>query len=72
MTSQAAVIHMEPELHEDVEELEQRPSPEYLEFLRHKVEAARAEAAAGLGYTSEEVETYFAARRAGMPRKSTW
>jgi len=46
-TAEAAVIDMEPELHEHAEEHEQRPSPEYLEFLRRKVEAARADIAAG-------------------------
>jgi len=73
MTSQAAVISMEPELHEQAEEEHaQGPSPEYLEFLRLKVEAARADIAAGRCYTNEEVEAYFAARRAGMPGKDIW
>jgi len=71
-TAEAAVIDMEPELHEHAQAHEQRPSPEYLDFLRRKVEAARADIAAGRWYTSEEVEAYFAARRAGMPRKDIW
>jgi len=73
MTRQAAVISMEHELelHEDADH-EERPSPEYLEFLRRNVEAARADIAAGRWYTREEVEAYFAARRAGMPRKDIW
>jgi len=43
---------------------------EYLECLRRRVEAARAEIAAGQWKTHEEVEAYFAARRAGQARTS--
>jgi len=43
---------------------------EYLECLRRRVEAARAEIAAGQWKTHEEVEAYFAARRAGQLRTS--
>jgi len=42
-----------------------RPSPEeYLEFMRRKVEAARADVAAGRGRPHAEVEADFAARHA--------
>lgn len=42
----------------------QREAREYDAFLRHKVEAGRAEMRAGQGRSNEEVETKFAARRA--------
>jgi len=41
-----------------------RDEREYQEFLRNKVETARASKQAGLGRTREDVEAEFAARRA--------
>ena len=41
-----------------------RDEREYQEFLRNKVETARASKQAGLGRTHEDVEAEFAARRA--------
>jgi len=43
---------------------------EYLEFMRRKVEKARADIAAGRWKTHADVEAYFAARRAGQARTS--
>ena len=43
----------------------QRDARDYDAFLRQKVEAARASMHAGQGWTNEEVEAQFAARRAG-------
>jgi len=59
------------DLHEDAGRVE-RLSPEYLDFMRRTVEAARADIAAGRCYSNEEVAAYFAKRRAGMPRKAVW
>jgi predicted transcriptional regulator len=47
----------------------QREEREYQEFLRRKVETARASMQAGLGRSHEDVEAEFAARRASA--KST-
>lgn len=44
----------------------QREAREYDEFLRRKVEAGRAEMAAGAGHANDEVEARFAARRAAV------
>ena len=43
---------------------------EYTEFLRRKVERARRSLEAGRGRTGEEVEAYFATRRAEILRKA--
>ena len=48
----------------------QRESREYDEFLRRKVEAARASMGTGLGRSNEEVEAEFSARRANMNRQT--
>jgi len=42
----------------------------YDEFLRHKVEIARAQKQAGLHYSDEEIETEFAVRRTALLRES--
>ena len=42
----------------------QREAREYDEFLRRKVDVARASMHAGLGRSNDEVEAVFAARRA--------
>lgn len=42
---------------------------EYVEFLRRKVEKARASIAAGKWFTQEEVEARAAARRAELQRR---
>jgi hypothetical protein len=47
----------------------QRAAREYDEFLRGKVEAARASIRAGRGRSNEKVEAEFAARRAGALHK---
>ena len=39
---------------------------EYVEWLRGKVEKSRAQIAAGEYYTGEEVEAYFAEKRAKL------
>ncbi|EXI79231.1 MAG: hypothetical protein AW10_02505 [Candidatus Accumulibacter appositus] len=44
----------------------QREAREYDDFLRRKVEAARASMHAGTGQSNEEVEAEFAARRASV------
>ena len=44
----------------------QREAREYDEFLRRKVEVARADKHAGRSYSNEEVEAEFASRRAEM------
>lgn len=44
----------------------QREAREYDEFLRRKVVAGRASMRAGLGWSNDEVEAEFAARRAGV------
>lgn len=48
----------------------QRAAREYDEFLRAKVEAGRAAMRAGIGFSNEEVEAEFAARRAGVASKA--
>lgn len=48
----------------------QREAREYDEFLRRKVEVARAQKGAGLGRSNDEVEAEFAARRAALQRKA--
>lgn len=48
----------------------QREAREYDEFLRLKVEAARAQKRAGLHYSNEEVEAEFAAHRAALLREA--
>jgi len=47
----------------------QREAREYDEFLRRKVELARASIRAGRGRSNEEVEAEFAARRAELLRR---
>ena len=42
------------------------PTPEYVAWLRGKVEKSRAQIAAGEYYTGEEVEAYFAEKRAKL------
>ena len=42
------------------------PTPEYVEWLRAKVEKSRAQIARGEYYTGEEVEAYFAEKRAKL------
>lgn len=44
----------------------QREEREYDEFLRRKVEVARADKHSGRSYSNEEVEAEFAARRAEL------
>jgi|SRR5579859_2082833 len=46
----------------------QREKREYSEFLRRKVDVARASMRAGLGRSNEDVEADFAARRAEAAR----
>jgi hypothetical protein len=48
----------------------QREARDYDNFLRQKVEAARASIRAGKGITNAEVETAFAVRRARTPKSS--
>jgi len=48
----------------------QREARDHDEFLRRKVEAARASVRAGRGRSNEEVEAAFAARRAELRRKA--
>lgn len=48
----------------------QREAREYDEFLRHKVEVARASMRAGRGKSNDAVETEFAARRARVAAKA--
>jgi predicted transcriptional regulator len=48
----------------------QREARDHEEFLRRKVEAARASVRAGRGRSNEEVEAAFAARRAELRRKA--
>ena len=48
----------------------QREAREYDEFLRLKVETARAQKRAGLHYSNEEVEAEFAAHRAALRREA--
>lgn len=48
----------------------QREARQYDEFLRKKVEAARASVQAGTGRSNEEVESEFAARRAQALKKA--
>jgi predicted transcriptional regulator len=47
----------------------QREAREYDEFLRRKVEVARASARAGRVTPNDQVEAKFAAKRAGLARK---
>jgi hypothetical protein len=47
---------------------DRRDSIQYLEFLRHKVEAARTSIHSGQGQSNDEVEAEFAARRAQVSR----
>ncbi len=44
---------------------------DYIEFLRRKVEVSRAQFAAGLSFSQEEVETEAAKRRERLLRKAT-
>ncbi|MDP2430891.1 MAG: antitoxin of toxin-antitoxin stability system [Pseudomonadota bacterium] len=55
-------------LRELMREFVQRQSEarEYDEFLRHKVDVARASMRAGQGQSNDEVEAEFAARRASV------
>lgn len=46
----------------------QKDEREYKEFLRRKVEKARASMEAGIGKSSEEVEAIFAEKRAALRR----
>jgi len=48
----------------------QKQEREYTEFLRRKVEIAHAEMNAGLGFSNEDVEAEFAARRAELLRRA--
>lgn len=48
----------------------QREAREYDEFLRRKVEVARAQRRAGKHYSNEEVEAEFAAQRAELLREA--
>lgn len=48
----------------------QREARQYDEFLRKKVDAARASMEAGAGRSNKEVESEFAARRAQAKRKA--
>lgn len=48
----------------------QREAREYDEFLRHKVEAARASMRAGIGQSNDEVEAEFAAKRTRIVDKA--
>jgi predicted transcriptional regulator len=48
----------------------QRESRQYDEFLRKKVDIARASVQAGNGRSNEEVESEFAARRAQAVKKA--
>jgi gamma-glutamylcysteine synthetase len=47
----------------------QREERDYDQFLRHKVEAARASIQAGHGRSNQDVEAVFATRRAHLQRK---
>ena len=49
---------------------QQREARQYDEFLRKKVEAARASVEAGAGRSNEEVESEFAERRARAVKKA--
>ena len=49
---------------------QQREARQYDEFLRRKVDAARASMEAGAGRSNEVVESEFAARRAQAIRKA--
>lgn len=49
---------------------QQREARQYDEFLRKKVEAARASVEAGAGRSNEEVESEFAERRARAAKKA--
>jgi hypothetical protein len=49
---------------------QQREARQYDEFLRKKVEAARASMEAGAGRSNEEVESEFAERRARAVKKA--
>lgn len=48
----------------------QREARQYDEFLRNKVDAARASMEAGAGRSNEEVESEFAERRARAVKKA--
>ena len=48
----------------------QREAREYDDFLRRKVEIARAQKRAGMSFSDEEVSAEFAARRAELLRKA--
>jgi predicted transcriptional regulator len=48
----------------------QRAARQYDEFLRKKVDAARASVQAGMGRSNEEVESAFAERRAQAVKKA--
>jgi hypothetical protein len=45
-----------------------RDSIQYLEFLQHKVESARASMHSGKGQSNDEIEAEFAVRRAQVSR----
>ena len=47
------------------------PTPEYVEWLRAKVEKSRADFEANGGIPSEEVEAYFAEKRAKLRERIT-
>lgn len=48
----------------------QREAREYDEFLRRKIEVARAQRRAGASYSDEEVEAEFAAQRTALLREA--
>jgi predicted transcriptional regulator len=52
------------ELMRDFVESHEEPDEAYWEFVRRKVERSRRDVAAGRTYSNEEVEAYFAAKRA--------
>ena len=52
------------ELMREFVESHEEPDEAYWEFVRRKVERSRRDVAAGRTYSNEEVEAYFAAKRA--------
>jgi predicted transcriptional regulator len=58
------------EMMRDYVDQHQPMTPDYLEFLRRKVERGLADVAAGRTHSSEEVEAYFAAKRAALRKNA--
>lgn len=67
MRQTSSALKREPKLHDGF--LSKSEQDAYYEFLRKNVEEARASIRRGEGIPGEEVEAYFAAKRAALLKK---